>query len=546
METAERMKNAQVAHWIIEEKLGEGGFGTVWRARHAVLERPAAIKMMSEHLLADPHFEARFVNEARAQANLQHPHILLVSDFFTEQGRHYLIMPFVDGQSLEKRLETSGPLPLVEALRIAQDVLSALDYAHQQGVIHRDVKPSNILIDRTGHAYLADFSIALLIGKPRRTETGKTMGTADYMSPEQIRRPKELDHRTDVYSFGCVLYQMLAGRPPFVASPDLGDADFYIKECHLTVAPPSLRQFNPNVPEAIEQAVLRALEKNPAERFAGCGEFARALAQVEQEQFSLIRCAACGHQNRIEKPELLAEAACGKCSKRLLPVRRKTEVEDVIPSQPAPTGTARKWKIAAGALLLAALIATIGWAVTAAQEGKARRRADSAESRLNTANTDLKKEKELRTRVAEQWPLSLAEVKLRNEDAKGNAIGGFANRFARDSIRYLAYHVTLQNNFAGIKEPQGKLGIKFIAPDGTVRKRSSNPGSSVESIFSTMFNPYSFERDLKIADTVTHSSGWGNSTQSVFETGEHRIEFWWAEKKIGEARFTVYDSSPIP
>src|SRR5581483_7642725 len=175
------------------------------------------------------------------------------------------------------------------------------------GVIHRDVKPSNILMDRTGHVYLADFSIAILIGQPRRTQTGAVIGSADYMSPEQIKRPKELDHRTDVYSFGCVLYQMLTGRPPFVGNPEMGDIDFYIKECHLTVAPPRLRQFNEAVPEAIEQIVMRALAKDPSDRFSGCGEFARALSQATQEQSNYISCAACGHQNKIEKFEMLAE-----------------------------------------------------------------------------------------------------------------------------------------------------------------------------------------------------------------------------------------------
>jgi hypothetical protein len=211
----------------------------------------------------------------------------------------------------------------------------------------------------------------------------------------------------------------------------------------------------------------------------------------------------------------------------------------VLPQPPAPV--AKKWKIAAGALLLATLIASIGWAVTAGQESKARSSALSAEGQLSTANTNLKKEKDLRARVAEQWPVSLVDVKLRNEDAKGNALGGFTNRLAKDSIRYLCYHITLQNNFAGIKELQGKLGIKYIAPDGTVRKKTSAPTSPYESIFSNLFNPYSFERDLKIAETITHSSGWGNSTQSAFSPGEHRIEFWWGGKKIGETKFTVYE-----
>src|SRR5262245_10708905 len=267
-----------VRDYALEEKVGEGGMGEVWRSRHLMLDKPVAIKVMSEHLLADPAFEARFIQEARAQARLHHPQIIGATDFFREQGHYYLVMPMIEGYSLEDRL-SQGPLSIQEALRISVDVLAALDYAHQQAVIHRDVKPSNILVDRDGRAFLTDFGIALMMGQERRTRTGVAVGTPHYMSPEQIRRPRGVDHRTDVYSFGCVLYEMLTGRPPFDAGDAEEDTDYVIKDAHVNRTPEPVRRWNPAIPEAINAIVMQALAKNPDDRFVSCGEFVRALEQ---------------------------------------------------------------------------------------------------------------------------------------------------------------------------------------------------------------------------------------------------------------------------
>jgi len=267
----------QIRDYILESKIGEGGMGEVWRARHRVLERGVAIKVMSKRVATDPEFEARFVQEARAQANLNHPRILGVTDFFVQEGVYYLVMPLIEGESLEDRLiRQRGPLPLDAVVTIARDLLVALDHAHQKGIIHRDVKPSNILLDREGHAFLMDFGIALLVGQDRKTRAGTSLGTPHYMSPEQIRQPKAIDHRTDVYSVGCVLYEMLAGRPPFLPEAH-GDTDFQVKEAHLYRPPVPIRSFNPSVPEGLDHVVLQALAKDPAERYGGCGEFLRAL-----------------------------------------------------------------------------------------------------------------------------------------------------------------------------------------------------------------------------------------------------------------------------
>lgn len=155
-------------------------------------------------------------------------------------------------------------------------------YAHQQGIIHRDVKPSNILLDREGRAYLMDFGIALMMGQQRKTRTGFRFRSVHYASPEQIRTPKNINHQTDVYSFGCVLYEMLTGRPPFDAEGDESESDYAIEDGHVRVSPASPSQFNRRVTEHLEQVVLRALAKRPEERWSGCGEFSKNLREPDK------------------------------------------------------------------------------------------------------------------------------------------------------------------------------------------------------------------------------------------------------------------------
>jgi serine/threonine-protein kinase len=267
-----------IRDYVLDQKIGGGGMGEVWSAVHSVLQRPVAIKGMAVHLAADPQLRERFVQEARAQARLQHPRVLGVIDAFREDGVDYLVMPLVAGRSLADRLtEVRGPLPPAEALRIATDILEGLEAAHQRGIIHRDVKPSNILLDGEGHALLTDFGIALLVGQDRLTNTGISLGTPFYMSPEQIRDPKTIDQRSDVYSAACVIYEMLAGRPPFLGNERAGSTDFVLLEAHLQRDPKPIRTWNPAVPAALDDAVLRGLAKEPVGRYGGSEEFRRAL-----------------------------------------------------------------------------------------------------------------------------------------------------------------------------------------------------------------------------------------------------------------------------
>lgn len=268
----------QIRDYVLEDKIGEGGMGEVWRARHRMLDKVFAIKVMAERLAADPQFGDRFVLEAKAQAKLQHPNILGATDFFVEGGGYFLVMPFLEGGSLDQRLQTGPkPMPIPAGVAIAKQALAGLDAAHRMGVVHRDIKPSNILFDRDGRAYLSDFGIALMVGQERMTRTGTSVGTPHYISPEQIRSPRQVDHRTDIYSFGCVLYEMLAGRPPFDPGDAEGDTEFAIKDGHLNRQPLPVRHWNAAVPEVLDAVVMKALSKNPAERQASCADLIRAL-----------------------------------------------------------------------------------------------------------------------------------------------------------------------------------------------------------------------------------------------------------------------------
>lgn len=268
----------RIRDYILDRKIGQGGMGEVWLARHFILEKKVAIKILTEALAEDPNFGARFIDEAKAMALLQHPNIVGINEFFTEEGVFYLVMPFLDGGPLTRRLHDAGGfLPLPEVVNISCDILEALNHAHEKGIIHRDVKPSNILLNKEGRAFLTDFGIALMRGVERKTRTGVSLGTPHYISPEQLVKPRTVDNRADIYSYGCVLYEMLAGRPPFDLTDSEADVDFMVKQGHLFHPPPPLRQFNPMVLPSVEEVVVRSLEKEPERRFPTCATFAEAL-----------------------------------------------------------------------------------------------------------------------------------------------------------------------------------------------------------------------------------------------------------------------------
>ncbi len=273
-----KMGERQVGQYVLEEKLGEGGMAEVWKARHQVLGTRVAIKFLAAGLAGIPDVEQRFLGEGKRQAQLQHANIVSAFDFLYEDGRSYLIMKYIEGQSLDEWLfKLQAPMPFPQALAVSTDVLRALDYAHSKNVVHRDIKPSNILVENGGRAFVMDFGIALMLGEQRATRVGVAIGTPHYMSPEQIVGSRNIDRRSDIYSFGCVLYQMLTEKVPFEVAEGEGDTAYLIKDKHLRQPPVPPRQVNPDIPVHVERAILRCLEKNASDRFDTCQELLQAL-----------------------------------------------------------------------------------------------------------------------------------------------------------------------------------------------------------------------------------------------------------------------------
>jgi serine/threonine-protein kinase len=270
------MTGQWLGDYQLEGLLGVGGMAEVYQARDAVINREVAVKVLPPALAADPNYVERFRNEAQAVGALNHPNIVPIHTF-GEQGPYlYLVMPLMK-ESLRDRLLRSAPLPIAEAVQIAVQILSGLGAAHAQGVVHRDVKPENILLDENGVAKLTDFGIARRItiqrasGGPTLAGTGLPVGTPQYMAPEQLRG-EDLDQRADIYALGSVLYELLTGLPPFIADTPYQVASLVLTS---TVAPPSER--NHEIWPELEQAMLRALNRKPADRYANAASFAEAL-----------------------------------------------------------------------------------------------------------------------------------------------------------------------------------------------------------------------------------------------------------------------------
>jgi len=271
--TLERLAAALADRYRLERELGAGGMATVYLAQDLRHDRKVAIKVLRPELSAVIGAE-RFLREIKTIATLQHPHILGLIDSGEVNGTAYYVMPFVEGESLRDRLRREKQLSIADAVRLATEVAGALDYAHRHGIIHRDIKPENILL-HDGRALVADFGIALAAsnaGGSRMTETGMSLGTPHYMSPEQAMGEREITARSDVYALGVVAYEMLTGDPPFTGST----AQAIVARV-MTEEPRSLTLQRKTIPPHVEAAVLTALEKLPADRFATAAEFAAAL-----------------------------------------------------------------------------------------------------------------------------------------------------------------------------------------------------------------------------------------------------------------------------
>jgi len=273
----------------IGDRLGSGGMSNVYRATDRILERTVAVKVLAEHLSDDERFVARFRREALAVAKLVHPNIVQVYDTGIDEGRHYIVMEYVEGRSGAQILQRQGPLDFETATEIGIQSCAGLDYAHRRGIIHRDVKPGNLMIvggpvgggEMT--VKLTDFGIARAIEQTRITQVGSVVGTAAYLSPEQVRG-EEATPATDVYALGVVTYQFLTGRLPYEGS---SLAELAVRQQNERPLPPST--YNDDVPETLGAAVLRALEGDPAQRYASADELASGLQMgLQGEDVTLL------------------------------------------------------------------------------------------------------------------------------------------------------------------------------------------------------------------------------------------------------------------
>ena len=255
----------------IVELIGVGGMGQVYRAEHLITGRYEALKAVLKESADDPDIGARFLREIRVHANLNHTNIVAVYNAFWCGDDLVLAMEYVDGEPLDRLLKL-GPMPLSRAVDIASQTLQALAFAHARGVTHRDVSPTNIMLSNRGTVKLMDFGLAIQPTDLRLTQSGVPVGSLAYMAPEQVRNGSDADFRSDIYSMGIVLYQMLSGKRPFVS-----ENGFEIMKAHIEKAPPPLRQWAAHIPERVEALVMKALEKNPDARFASADAFRKAL-----------------------------------------------------------------------------------------------------------------------------------------------------------------------------------------------------------------------------------------------------------------------------
>lgn len=254
------------------EKIGEGGMAVVYKARCTFLDRWVAIKILRDQYANNPEFVDRFQREARAAARLAHPNIVSIYDVGEDQGRHFIVMEYVQGENLKDYLSRRGPLTPQTVAEMGQQVAAALAHAHCRGIIHRDIKPHNLLVSPEGQVKVTDFGIARAAAASSLTETGVVLGSVHYFSPEQAQGGA-VDARSDIYALGVVLYELLTGEPPFT-----GDSPIAIALSHLDSEPPAVAELCPHVPEDLEQAIMKAMAKDPAHRYQTAGELNRALA----------------------------------------------------------------------------------------------------------------------------------------------------------------------------------------------------------------------------------------------------------------------------
>jgi serine/threonine protein kinase len=334
-------------------RLGVGGMATVYLAEDSSLGRKVALKVMAERYSEDGEFVERFRREAQAAARLNHPNIIAVYDRGEADGRPYIAMEYLQGRTLKQVIQAEGPLPPERAIAIAMQVLAGLRYAHEHGVVHRDVKPHNVLVGDDGRIKVTDFGIAHA-GDPQMTEVGSIVGTAQYLSPEQARG-RAVGPQTDIYSLGVVLYEMLAGRVPFE-----GDSSVAIAMQHVSDQPPPLRAFAPDLPEPLALVVAHAMLKDPAQRYGSADEFAADLDRVRRGLVPVAATAAHTAVVTHEPTEFVPAIEATRIAPR--PEATPLLSGDKLPPRPTPRKRSR-WPWLLVLLLLLAVGALAAFAL---------------------------------------------------------------------------------------------------------------------------------------------------------------------------------------
>jgi tRNA A-37 threonylcarbamoyl transferase component Bud32 len=273
----DRRIDTEVGGYRILEEIGQGGTSVVYRAEHVRLGRAAALKLLTPRL-GEADFRERFLRESKLAASLDHPNIVPVYDAGEEEDLLYIAMACVDGSDLKALLVAEGRLPLPRALRIVAQIASALDAAHARGLVHRDVKPANILVGHDNRVFLSDFGVVKELTSGGTTRTGSFVGTIEYSAPEQIEG-RDVDARADVYALACVFYECVVGTAPFHRSSDVA-----VLNAHLHATPPKLTKAAPDLPPALEPVLSKALSKSPLDRYASCGEFVAAVRAASAER----------------------------------------------------------------------------------------------------------------------------------------------------------------------------------------------------------------------------------------------------------------------
>ncbi|HEX9891878.1 MAG TPA: Stk1 family PASTA domain-containing Ser/Thr kinase [Actinomycetota bacterium] len=329
-------KRVLAGRYQIEGAVGEGGMAKVFRGTDTVLGRTVAVKVLAPQFARDGQFVERFRREAQASAGLNHPNIVSVFDTGSENGIHYIVMEFLEGRTLKQVIAEEGRLHPDRASEIAEGVAKALGAAHAQGLVHRDVKPGNIMLTPQGEVKVMDFGIARVTTGEALTQTATVLGTASYFSPEQAKG-EAVDARSDIYAVGCVLYEMLTGRPPFSGDSAVGVAYKHVRE-----DAPLPSSLNPDVSRTMDAVIMKALSKNPANRYQSASDMAQDLARVRQGM-----------------PVAATPVLPGDPTQMVTrPVTQGTAVMDALPEEDEEPGGSRTWLVVLVTVLVVALLGT--------------------------------------------------------------------------------------------------------------------------------------------------------------------------------------------